>query len=55
NRSAMFMLAQCYEQGTGTTKDLEQAIYWYRKAKDCGNSDADAPLAELLEKTKNDL
>ncbi|CAG8554175.1 25529_t:CDS:1 [Gigaspora margarita] len=55
NRSAMFMLAQCYEQGTGTPKDLEQAIYWYRKAKECGNSDADAPLAELLEKTKNGL
>ncbi|CAG8597643.1 21588_t:CDS:1 [Cetraspora pellucida] len=53
NRSSMFMLAQCYEQGTGTTKDLEQAIYWYRKAKECGNSDAETPLEELLAKTTN--
>ena len=36
----MNKLANCYYNGEGTTKDYNQAFYWYKKAAEAGNSDA---------------
>ncbi len=33
---AQYFLAQMYEQGRGTTVDIEQAKYWYEQARKNG-------------------
>ena len=40
-------LGQMYENGLGVPKDIEQSIYWYRKAAERGNEAAKAALATL--------
>ena len=37
----------CYYNGDGVAKDLEQAVYWYRKAANHGNEDAKKALKDL--------
>lgn len=40
NRLGTYKLAQCYEMGKGTQKDLERALYFYRCAAKLGLTDA---------------
>jgi len=40
NGDAMKRLSDCYRFGKGTTKDLEKAEYWLKKAQDNGSKDA---------------
>ena len=42
---AYLNLGYCYDVGLGTPRDLEQAIYWYRKAVRAGDSAAAMNLA----------
>ncbi|RIA87623.1 hypothetical protein C1645_827507, partial [Glomus cerebriforme] len=46
--SAQNRLGFLYENGIGTKKDVEKAIYWYRKAVDNGYQDAVNSLDKLL-------
>ena len=32
NSTALYKLGQLYEDGTGVEKNINKAIYWYRKA-----------------------
>jgi len=41
---AQYELADALERGEGITKDVKQAIKWYRKAADQGDKDAQAEL-----------
>ena len=41
-----------YENGEGIVKDVEQAIYWYKKSAEQGYQGAQIKLEKLL-KTKN--
>ena len=36
----MFYLADMYESGKGVKKDLQQALYWYRKAAEAATERA---------------
>lgn len=45
NHSATFNLAQCYELGLGTAKDLSKAAKCYHKANELGNPTAAYNLA----------
>ncbi|MDR2763209.1 MAG: sel1 repeat family protein, partial [Planctomycetaceae bacterium] len=38
--AAQFTLGLCYYDGKGVTKDLIEAVKWYRKAAEQGNSKA---------------
>lgn len=40
-------LGYFYEIGKGTEKDIQKAIYWYEKAVEFGNSNANEKLKEL--------
>lgn len=40
-------LGVMYEFGKGVTKDETQAVAWYRKAAEQGNTDAQANLTRL--------
>ena len=40
--SAMKRLSDCYRFGKGTTKDLEKAEYWLKKAQETGSDEARA-------------
>jgi len=44
---AYFRLAECYEKGKGVDKDEKAAVEWYRKAVECGDDRAEAPLRRL--------
>jgi hypothetical protein len=44
---AQYNLGWVYESGKGVPKDTQQAIEWYRKAADAGNSLARARLEGL--------
>ncbi|WP_372040916.1 J domain-containing protein [Vibrio artabrorum] len=44
---AQYQLAQSYELGTGTPKNMDDAIYWYQQSADSGHSDAQFKLAKL--------
>ena len=48
-------LGDCYYLGKGVTKDYEQAEYWYWKAADQGNEDAELNLMALWEKIDAEL
>jgi len=53
NYSPEFNLAVIYQKGDKDIyKDLEQAIYWYKKAKDVGVMDAKKPYLQLMEQFK---
>lgn len=44
---AMRCLAVCYQTGTGTDKNLDEAITWYGKAARLGNSEAQYDIGTL--------
>ena len=46
---AMVALAKCYEEGYGVLKNVNDAIFWYRKASLMGNEEATERLNELEE------
>ncbi|MDM8560703.1 tetratricopeptide repeat protein [Candidatus Parabeggiatoa sp. HSG14] len=50
---AQFELAEMYIQGKGTTKDITQAIKWYRKAANRGEVQAQLKLADMHFKGKD--
>jgi len=41
---AQFNLGACYSKGDGVAKDAEQAVLWYRRAADAGNTHAQDAL-----------
>ncbi len=41
---AQFLLAQCYENGEGTAKDLDKAKELYQQAADAGIAEASEAL-----------
>lgn len=47
---AQCLLAECYEQGHGVTKNEDEALAWYRKSADQGNGMA---LYKLADKYRN--
>lgn len=44
-----------YETGNGFLKDYDKAIYWYTKAAEQGNTNAQYHLAVIYNKVKNDV
>ena len=44
---ALEMMGRCYEIGYGVEKNLTEAIKWYRKAAEHGNSDSKSKISEL--------
>lgn len=48
-----FNLAEAYENGRGTTKDLEKAKHWYKKALESGYQDAQLKLDALTTPSEN--
>ena len=48
NSVAQYNLAIKYEKGSGTEKDLDQAIYWYKKSAEQGYSYAQKELKNLI-------
>jgi TPR repeat protein len=50
NVDAQYSLASLYEQGEGTEKNIENAIYWYKKAAENGCHEAKENLNLLLNK-----
>ncbi|EXX76558.1 uncharacterized protein OCT59_029197 [Rhizophagus irregularis] len=49
----MYHLAnECYNNGKGTEKNLEKALYWYQKAAESGYTDAMFNLAVCYIKGK---
>ena len=55
NAEAQYNLALAYENGNGMTKDLSEAVKWYRKAAEQGHAGAQKELktAELLLNAQN--
>ncbi len=49
---AMYHLGAMYHSGAGGPQDLEQAVYWYRKASDAGALEAKLALGSLFYKGK---
>lgn len=45
NAQAQLNLGECYEKGTGVSKDYAEAVKWYRKAAEQGNAEAQYNLA----------
>ena len=45
--TAMFNVGNCYKEGWGVTKDLNQAREWYTKAVAQGYADAQTELDSL--------
>ena len=48
---SFYYLAQCYAQGVGTAKDLNQALYWAKLADEAGIREAKDYYANLLAST----
>ena len=44
---AQYNLGESYYYGKGVMRDIEQAVYWYRKAADQGLADAQKALQRL--------
>ena len=40
-------LGECYERGAGVSRDIQEAVEWYRKAADNGNENAKSALRRL--------
>lgn len=51
NSDAMQMLSTCYRFGYGTSKDLDKAEYWLKKAQEAGNDTARGILL-LMEESR---
>ena len=49
NCDAQYNLALIYEYGEVIKKDINKAIYWYKKSADQGYEDAHYELKSLLE------
>jgi hypothetical protein len=47
-----YNLGSSYELGTGTAKNMNQAVFWYNRAAAAGNSDAAFRLGVLYENNK---
>jgi TPR repeat protein len=47
---AMYMIGIIYEKGEGVAIDYAEAVQWYRKAADKGNSAAQYRLGRLFER-----
>ncbi len=47
HKEAVFQVAEMYNSGTGVSKDKGQAIFWYRRAKELGDTRADSRLRRL--------
>lgn len=47
-----YNLGSAYELGTGTAKNMNQAVFWYNRAAAAGNSDAAFRLGVLYENNK---
>ena len=45
---AQYNLAYMYENGEGIEKDIDQAIYWYKKAAEQGDKEAQKELKKIL-------
>jgi len=48
---AFYELGVCYENGEGVAQDFDEAIVWYRKAVDCGFTEAQSAIIRV-EKAK---
>lgn len=48
NKEAYDEVGMCYQQGIGVTKNIDNAIYWYRKGAAVGYAYSKARLKELL-------
>ena len=48
---AQMILAECYEKGFGTPKDLNKAVYWYQRAAANKNYDAEKKLTKFKKKS----
>lgn len=46
--ACQFLLAQCFDAGTGTTKDQVQAVEWFRRSAETGLADAQFKLGHHL-------
>jgi len=52
---AQFNLAECFANGTGTERDIDEALKWYSSAANQGNDDATVKLYSLcLEKNEEE-
>lgn len=47
HKTAIFQVAEMYNSGTGTTKNKEQAKFWYRRALELGDERAESRLRRL--------
>ena len=47
--NTQFLLGACYAKGIGVTKDLAEAVKWYRKAAQQGDPKAKVKLNDLGE------
>lgn len=52
NKNAQMNLAKMYEEGKGTTRDLNAAVEWYKKAAQQGNTKAQNRLGILYQNGK---
>jgi len=52
---AQFLLGDMYEDGDEVVKDKTQAIYWYKKAAEQGNKEAQKALEKLSKKEPKSL
>ena len=50
---SQYQLALCYRNGEGVEQSNEEAVKWYRKAAEQGDSDAQEALTELEYNKKN--
>ncbi|MBQ1407833.1 MAG: toll/interleukin-1 receptor domain-containing protein [Eubacterium sp.] len=48
NTDAMLLLASCYENGWGTEKDPEKALYWFLKGAEAGDTGCMTAAANCL-------
>lgn len=51
--AAILCLARCFRTGYGTTRDLNASIFWYRKAADSGNLEAQFQLGTCYEEIED--
>ena len=49
NAAAQYNLGVCYQKGLGVSKDMHEAVKWYRKAAEQGDVDAQNVLKKLGE------
>ena len=45
--SAMWSVALCYEDGTGVEKNIDKAVYWYKKGAEKGETNCKEALTRL--------